>query len=262
MSNNHTETPLLIASKGRVGIITLNRPRVMNALSEELMAELFYAIERMEDDPGISVIIIRGSESFFAAGADIRNLQQQTYLGAYVSDFITKTWEKMANCRIPTIAGVAGIAMGAGSELAMMCDMIVAADNARFSQPEVTLGLIPGAGATQRLPRFIGKAKAMDMCLTGRSIDAAEADRLGLVSRVVPLHQWEHELMLTAERVATMSRPTLMMIKESINRAFETTLNEGIRVERRLFHSIFALEDPHEGMSAFLEKRPPKFKQA
>jgi enoyl-CoA hydratase len=251
---------ILVETKGAVGIVTLNRPKALNALCAALVAELGQALDAFEADDAIGCIVVTGSEKAFAAGADIKEMAGQTYMSVYLADFITKGWERITTCRKPVVAAVAGFALGGGCEVAMMCDTIVAADTAKFGQPEITLGIIPGAGGTQRLTRFVGKAKAMDMILTGRMMDAAEAERCGLVSRVVAADKLMSEAMSIAERVASLSRPSVMMAKESVNRAYETTLNEGVRFERRLFHSLFATEDQKEGMAAFIEKRKPAFK--
>lgn len=244
----------------RVGIITLNRPKQLNALNAELMQELAKALYGYDADEGIGAIVITGSEKAFAAGADIGAMKDFGYMDAFKSDYITRDWEHILRIRKPVIAAVAGYALGGGNELAMMCDIVIAADNAKFGQPEVNLGVMPGAGGTQRLPRFAGKAKAMDLCLTARMMDAAEAERAGLVSRVVPLDKLMAEALAVAQKIAACSLPVVMMIKESINRAYETSLSEGVRFERRLFHSQFALDDQKEGMAAFLEKRKPAFK--
>ncbi len=251
---------ILVETRDAVALITLNRPEVLNALSTPLTRELGQALDALEADAGIGCIVITGSEKAFAAGADIKEMQSLSYVDAYLGDYITATWERVASCRKPVIAAVAGYALGGGAELAMMCDFIIAADTARFGQPEINLGLIPGAGATQRLARFIGKSKAMELCLTGRMMDAAEAERAGLVSRVVPAAELVSEALETAAAIAAKSRPAVMMAKESINRAFETSLSEGVRVERRLFHSLFATEDQKEGMAAFVAKRKPVWK--
>jgi enoyl-CoA hydratase len=251
---------ILVEKKGRVGIITLNRPKALNALSGALIAELGQALEDMEADDNIGAIVLTGSEKAFAAGADVKEMAEKTYMEAYLQDFITSGWERVAQCRKPILAAVAGYALGGGCEIAMMCDFILAADTAKFGQPEITLGTMPGAGGTQRLPRFVGKAKAMEMCLTGRMMDAEEAERAGLVSRLVPAADLMDEAVKVADRIANMSRPVTMMVKEAVNRGFETTLAEGVRFERRLFHSIFATEDQKEGMAAFIEKRHPEFK--
>jgi enoyl-CoA hydratase len=253
---------ILSETRGKVGLITLNRPKALNALSPALMRELAAAIDGFESDDGIGAIVITGSEKAFAAGADIKEMQTKTYMDVFKADFITAEWERVSRCRKPVIAAVAGFALGGGCELAMMCDFIIAADNARFGQPEINLGIIPGAGGTQRLPRFVGKSKAMEMVLLGqaRMMDAAEADRVGLVSRVVPLANLLEDALATAAKIAELSMPVVMMAKESVNRAFESTLSEGVRFERRLFHSGFAVEDQKEGMAAFVEKRKPVFK--
>jgi enoyl-CoA hydratase len=246
--------------RGRVGLVTLNRPQALNALCDALIAELGHALDELEGDAAVGAIVITGSEKAFAAGADIKEMKDRDFIDVYRSDFITRGWERVAQCRKPVIAAVAGFALGGGCELAMMCDFVIAADTARFGQPEIKLGVMPGAGGTQRLARFVGKAKAMEMCLTGRMMDAAEAERSGLVSRVVPADKLMEDAMKTAETIAGMSLPVVMMAKESLNRAFETTLAEGVRFERRVFHAMFALEDQKEGMAAFAEKRPPQFK--
>jgi enoyl-CoA hydratase len=232
----------------------------MNALNAQLMQELAQALYDLDGDAGIGAIVLTGSEKAFAAGADIAVMKGFSYMDAYMSDYITRDWEHIRRIRKPVIAAVAGYALGGGNELALMCDIVIAADNAKFGQPEINLGIMPGAGGTQRLPRVAGKAKAMDMCLTGRTLDAHEAERAGLVSRVVPLERLMGEAMAVAEKIAASSAPVVMMIKESVNRAFESTLAEGVLFERRLFHSQFALEDQKEGMAAFLEKRKPTFK--
>jgi enoyl-CoA hydratase len=251
---------LLVERRGAVGIVTLNRPQALNALNADLISELASALDDLETDAGIGAIVLTGSEKAFAAGADVKEMVTKSYPEIYVEDFITSGWERVGQCRKPVVAAVAGFALGGGCEIAMMCDIIIAADNARFGQPEITLGTIPGAGGTQRLARFVGKAKAMDLCLTGRMMDATEAERAGLVSRVVPAKELLAEAVKVAERVASMSRPIAMMVKESINRAWETTLTEGVRFERRLFHATFATEDRKEGMTAFIEKRKPTFR--
>jgi enoyl-CoA hydratase len=248
-----------VETHDKVGLIRLNRPQALNALNAALIDELGAALDGFERDNNIGCIIITGSRKAFAAGADIKEMQAKTYADAYIGDFIA-SWERVSRTRKPIIAAVAGFALGGGCELAMMCDIVIAADNAKFGQPEIKLGVMPGVGGTQRLTRFVGKAKAMDMCLTGRMMDAAEAERSGLVTRVVPADQLIDEALKTAQTIASMSRPAVMMTKETINRAYETTLAEGIRFERRVFHSMFALEDQKEGMTAFVEKRPPNFK--
>jgi len=258
---NSTEfANILLERQGAVGIVTLNRPQALNALNAALIAELGSAFDELEGDPGIAAIILTGSEKAFAAGADIKEMAEKTYMEAYREDFITSGWERVAQCRKPVIAAVAGFALGGGCEIAMMCDIVIAADNARFGQPEINLGTMPGAGGTQRLPRSIGKAKAMDLCLTGRMMDAAEAERAGLVSRIVPPDKLLAEALAVATRISELSQPIAMMVKESVNRAFETTLAEGVRFERRLFQSTFATEDQKAGMSAFIAKKKPAFR--
>ena len=248
---------ILVETRGAVGLVTLNRPKALNALNSELMRELGQALDDYEADAAIGAILLTGSEKAFAAGADIKEMKDRGFVDVYLSDFITKDWERLARCRKPTIAAVAGYALGGGCEVAMMCDIIIAADTARFGQPEIQLGTLPGAGGTQRLTRALGKAKAMEMVLTGRMMDAAEAERAGLVARVVPAGELMAEAMKTAEKIAGMSRPAVLMAKEAVNRAFETSLAEGLRFERRLFHATFATADQKEGMAAFAEKRPP-----
>jgi enoyl-CoA hydratase len=250
---------VLADTKGRVGILTLNRPEALNALNGELMDELATALDAFEADDRIGCIVITGSEKAFAAGADIKEMQDLTYMDVYKSDFIG-SWERLGRARKPVIAAVSGYALGGGCELAMMCDFVIAAENAKFGQPEITLGVIPGSGGTQRLTRLVGKAKAMDLCLTGRMMDAAEAQSSGLVSRVVPVGELMNEALKAAEKIAGFSLPAVMMAKEAVNRALETTLAEGIRFERRVFHSLFATEDQKEGMAAFVEKRSPSFR--
>ncbi len=251
---------ILLERRGPVGIVTLNRPQALNALNAALIADLGAALDELEDDPGIAAIILTGSEKAFAAGADIKEMADKSYIEAYREDFITRGWERVAQCRKPVIAAVAGFALGGGCEVAMMCDIVIAAENARFGQPEINLGTMPGAGGTQRLPRSVGKAKAMDLCLTGRMMDAAEAERAGLVSRIVPADKLLAEAVAVATRISELSTPIAMMVKESVNRAFETTLAEGVRFERRLFHSTFATEDQKEGMAAFIAKKKPTFR--
>jgi enoyl-CoA hydratase len=246
-------------TRGAVRLITLNRPQALNALNNQLMDELSSALDEAEGDVGIRCIVITGSEKAFAAGADIKEMQPKSYMDAFGEDFITRNYERVTRCRKPVIAAVAGFALGGGCELAMMCDFIIAGDNAKFGQPEIKLAVMPGIGGTQRLTRFVGKSKAMEMCLTGRMMDAAEAERSGLVSRVVPVSELVNEAMKAAETIGEMSLPIVMMTKETINRSYETTLAEGIRFERRLFHSMFATADQKEGMAAFVEKRKPKF---
>ncbi|MCW2245664.1 enoyl-CoA hydratase [Azospirillum fermentarium] len=251
---------IIAETRGPVGLITLNRPKALNALSDQLVTELAQALDAFEADDSIGAIVLTGSEKAFAAGADIKEMSGFTYMDVYRQNFITAKWERVAHARKPVIAAVAGYALGGGCELAMMCDFIIAADNAKFGQPEITIGTIPGAGGTQRLTRFVGKSKAMDMVLTGRQMDAAEAERSGLVSRVVPVADLVDEALKVAERIAKLSLPIVMMAKESVNAAYETTLAEGIRLERRIFHSTFATEDQKEGMAAFAEKRQPDWK--
>jgi enoyl-CoA hydratase len=260
MSEEQSYETVVLERRGTVGIIRLNRPSALNALNAALIDDLGRAFDALEFDPLIGAIVLTGSERAFAAGADIKEMQAKTYIEAYTQDFITRGWERVGQCRKPVVAAVAGFALGGGCEVAMMCDIVIAADNARFGQPEIQLGTMPGAGGTQRLPRFIGKAKAMDLCLTGRLMDAVEAERAGLVSRIVPAEKLIEEAVAVAERIASMSQPVAMMVKESINRAFETTLAEGVRFERRLFHATFATEDQKEGMAAFVEKRKPDFR--
>jgi len=249
-----------VEKNGRVGLVTLNRPKQLNALNAKLMQELGQALQAFDADQGIGAILVAGSEKAFAAGADIDAMKNFAFMDAYQQDYITRDWEHILRVRKPVIAAVAGYALGGGNELALMCDIVIAADNARFGQPEINLGIMPGAGGTQRLPRAVGKAKAMDLCLTARNMDAQEAERAGLVSRVVPLERLMEEAMAMAQKIAGYSLPVAMMIKESINRAYETPLTEGVRTERRIFHSQFALEDQKEGMAAFVEKRKPAFK--
>src|SRR5436190_18895161 len=251
---------ITVEQKGRVGLITLNRPKQLNALNAQLMQELAKALYAFDADEGVGAIVLTGSEKAFAAGADIAAMKDFSYMDAFLSNYITRDWEHIRGVRKPVIAAVAGYALGGGNELAMMCDIVIAADNAKFGQPEINLGVMPGAGGTQRLPRAVGKAKAMDMCLTARTMDAQEAERAGLVSRVVPADKLQEEALAVAQKIASYSLPVAMMIKESINRAYETALSEGVLFERRIFHSQFALEDQKEGMAAFVEKRKPTFK--
>ncbi|MCK2126292.1 enoyl-CoA hydratase [Thauera aromatica] len=252
---------LIIAEqRGRVGLITLNRPQAMNALNDQVVNEITAALDDFEADDNIGAIVITGSDKAFAAGADIGAMAQFSYMDAYKSEYITRNWERVKTCRKPVIAAVAGFALGGGCELAMMCDIIIAADSAKFGQPEVKLGILPGAGGTQRLPRAVGKAKAMDLCLSARLMDATEAERAGLVSRVVPADKLLDEALAAAATIAGFSLPVVMMIKESIGRAFESGLNEGLLFERRVFHAAFALNDQKEGMAAFVEKRKPNFR--
>lgn len=250
---------LLLEVQGRVGLITLNRPTALNALNAQLIAELNLALDQFEKDPQIGCMVITGSAKAFAAGADIKEMADLTFPQIYLDDFFAPA-DRIASRRKPLIAAVAGYALGGGCELALMCDFIYAADNARFGQPEINLGVLPGIGGTQRLTRALGKAKAMEMCLTGRQMDAQEAERAGLVARVVPADSLLEEALKAARAIAEKSLPSSMMIKESINRVFETSLSEGVRFERRVFHSIFATADQKEGMSAFVEKRAAQFK--
>ena len=251
---------ILVETRGRVGLVTLNRPKALNALNDALMDELGAALTAFDADDAIGCIVITGSERAFAAGADIGMMAKYSFIDVYKGDYITRNWETIRRIRKPVIAAVAGYALGGGNELAMMCDIIIAADNAKFGQPEVKLGTMPGAGGTQRLPRAVSKAKAMDLCLSARMMDAAEAERAGLVSRVVAADKLLDEAFATADTLAGYSLPVVMMIKESVNAAYETTLNEGVHFERRLFHATFATEDQKEGMAAFVEKRAPNFR--
>ncbi|MGH6973630.1 MAG: enoyl-CoA hydratase [Stellaceae bacterium] len=250
---------ILVETRGAVGLITLNRPQALNALCDALIRELGQALDAFEADDAVGAVVLTGSDKAFAAGADIKEMQSRSFVDVYLGDFV-KSWERVTLCRKPVIAAVAGYALGGGCELAMMCDTIVCADSAKFGQPEITLGITPGVGGTQRLTRFIGKAKAMDMILTGRMMDAAEAERSGLVSRVVPAAKLVDEAVKMAAQIAALSRPAVLMAKEMINRAYETTLAEGVRFERRLFHALFATADQKEGMLAFMEKRKPNFR--
>jgi len=251
---------ILVETRGRVGLITLNRPKALNALNDVLVDEVGAALDAFESNDNIGAIVITGSEKAFAAGADIGAMATFSYMDAYLSDYITRNWERVKTCRKPIIAAVAGYALGGGCEMAMACDIIIAADTAKFGQPEVKLGVLPGAGGTQRLPRAVSKAKAMDMCLTARMMNAEEAERAGLVSRIVPADKLLDEALAAAQTIANFSLPVVMMIKESVNRAYESGLSEGLLFERRVFHSAFALEDQKEGMAAFAEKRKPDFK--
>ena len=244
----------------RVALITLNRPKALNALNDQLMDELGHALQSFDADDEIACIVITGSEKAFAAGADITMMAKYDFMDVYKGDYITKNWETIRKVRKPVIAAVAGFALGGGCELAMMCDFIIAADTAKFGQPAIKLGIIPGAGGTQRLHRAVSKAKAMDMCLTSRMMDSQEAERAGLVSRIVPADQLLTEALSAAKTIASMSLPIVMMVKESINTAYETSLSEGVHFERRLFHATFATDDQKEGMAAFVEKRPAQFK--
>ena len=255
-----TYETILVETIGKVGLIRLNRPQVLNALNDQLMTELGQALVAFDSDENIGAMVVTGNDKAFAAGADIGAMASFTYMDVYKSEYITRNWETIRNIRKPVIAAVRGFALGGGCELAMMTDFIICADNAKFGQPEIKLGIIPGAGGTQRLPRAISKAKAMDLCLTGRLMDAAEAERAGLVSRVVPADRCLDEAIEAATVIAAYSNPSVMMAKESINRAFEASLSEGVLFERRLFHSLFATDDQKEGMTAFVEKRKPNFK--
>jgi cyclohex-1-ene-1-carboxyl-CoA hydratase len=254
-----TEAPLLTQTAGRVGVITLNRPKQLNALNDALMDALGQALLAFDADEGIGTIVVTGSAKAFAAGADIAAMADWSYMDVYRADFITRNWETIRRVRKPVLAAVAGFAMGGGCELALACDIVIAAECAKFALPEIRLAMLPGAGGTQRLPRAIGKAKAMDMCLSARILDAAEADRYGLVSRVVPDEQLLPATLALAAQIAGYSLPALMAIKESVNRAYESPLGEGICFERRQLHARFASEDAHEGMKAFLAKRPAVF---
>lgn len=252
---------ILVETRGRVGLVTLNRPTQLNALNDQLIAELNQALDGFEADESIGAIVVTGSDKAFAAGADIKEMQAKSYMDAYKSDFIA-SWERIARCRKPVIAAVAGFALGGGCELAMSCDLILAADTAKFGQPEIKLGIMPGAGGTQRLIRAVGKSKAMELCLTGRMMDAAEAERSGLVARIVPAADLLSDALKTAETIAAQSLTAAMLTKDCVNRAYETTLAEGIRYERRTFHAMFATEDQKEGMAAFIEKRKPQFRNS
>jgi enoyl-CoA hydratase len=249
---------IIVDTRGKVGLITLNRPKALNALNKQVLDELLVALNAFEANAGIGAIVLTGSEKAFAAGADIKEMQTKSYVDVYLEDMFAG-WEGFTRIRKPIIAAVAGYALGGGCEVAMMCDFIIAADNAKFGQPEITLGVMPGMGGSQRLTRFVGKSKAMDMCLTGRMMDAAEAERSGLVSRVVPASDLIEETLKIAGKIADQSGLAVMMNKEAVNRAYETTLAEGLRFERRLFHAMFALEDQKEGMAAFAEKRQANF---
>lgn len=251
---------ILVEINDKVGVISLNRPKALNALNDQLMDELGHALNAFDQNDQIGCVVLTGSEKAFAAGADISSMANYTFMDAFNGNFVTRNWEYIRQIRKPVIAAVAGYALGGGCELAMMCDFIIAADNAKFGQPEIKLATIPGCGGTQRLPRAISKSKAMDLCLTARMMDAAEAERAGLVSRVVAPEKLMEEAMAAAATIASMSLPMVMMIKDCVNRAFETTLSEGVQYERRMFYSSFASEDQKEGMKAFLEKRLPKFK--
>jgi enoyl-CoA hydratase/carnithine racemase len=255
-----TYETLIVETNEGVTLIRLNRPQALNALNGQLMDEMTAALAAAETDEAVRCIVITGSDRAFAAGADIKEMASKSYADVYKEDFITRNWEAVARCRKPVIAAVAGFALGGGCELAMMCDFIIAADTAKFGQPEINLGVVPGAGGTQRLPRYVGKAKAMDMVLTARRMDAAEAERAGLVSRVVPAADLIPTALEAAKAIAALSPLSVMMAKELVNAAYETPLNQGVKIERRLFHSLFAFEDQTEGMAAFVEKRKPDFK--
>jgi enoyl-CoA hydratase len=255
---SHTHQNIIVETKGRVGLIRLNRPNALNALNSAMMEEIAIAVDAFEADPGIGCLVVTGSEKAFAAGADIKEMASKSYMDAFMGNFAA-TWDRLAHARKPVIAAVAGFALGGGCELAMQCDIIIAADTAKFGQPEIKLGIIPGIGGTQRLTRAVGKAKAMDLILTGRMMDAAEAERSGLVARIVPAEDLLAAAMKTAETIAAMSLPAVMAAKEAVNRAFEISLAEGVAFERRVFHALFATEDQKEGMAAFVEKRPAKF---
>ncbi|MGI6854087.1 enoyl-CoA hydratase [Mesorhizobium sp. 1B3] len=250
---------ILVETRGKVGLVTLNRPKALNALNSQVLQDVIAALQAFEADPEVGAIVLTGSEKAFAAGADIKEMQAKSYIDVYMEDFFAG-WEGLTRIRKPIIAAVSGYALGGGCELAMMCDFIIAGDNAKFGQPEITLGVMPGMGGSQRLTRFVGKSKAMDMCLTGRMMDAAEAERCGLVSRVVPASEVVEEALKAAVKIADLSQPAVMMTKEAVNRAYETTLAEGLRFERRVFHSMFALDDQKEGMAAFSEKRTANFR--
>jgi enoyl-CoA hydratase len=252
-----TET-IIVETRGKVGLIRLNRPQALNALNRELLRELGEAVDAFDADDKIGCMVITGSDKAFAAGADIKEMADKTFIEAFLGNFAA-TWDRVAHVRKPVIAAVAGFALGGGCELAMECDLIIAADNAKFGQPEIKLGIIPGIGGTQRLTHAVGKAKAMDLILTGRMMDAQEAERSGLVARIVPFASLVEEALKVAETIASMSLPSVLAAKEAVNVAFETSLAEGVRFERRIFHSLFATGDQKEGMTAFIEKRPPKF---
>jgi enoyl-CoA hydratase len=254
-----TYETILTETHGRVGLVTLNRPKALNALNDQLMDELGAALLAFDGDEGIGAIVVTGNEKAFAAGADIGAMASWSYMDVFKSDYITRNWESIRRVRKPVIAAVSGYALGGGCELVMMCDIVIAADTARFGQPEIKLGIMPGAGGSQRLPRAVGKAKAMDLVLTARMMDAAEAERAGLVSRVVPADKLLDEALAAATVIAGFSAPSVMMAKEAVNRAYEMPLAEGLLFERRLFHSLFATADQKEGMAAFVEKRPPDF---
>jgi enoyl-CoA hydratase/carnithine racemase len=250
---------IIVETRDQVGLITLNRPKALNALNSELMRELGEALKKFDADPDVGAIVVTGSEKAFAAGADIKEMQPKSFVDVYKEDFITAEWETVTRIRKPVIAAVAGYALGGGCELAMMCDFILAADTAKFGQPEINLGVMPGAGGTQRLARFVGKSKAMEMNLTGRFMDAAEAERAGLVSRIIPADKLIDEAVATGQKIAEKGAIAVMATKEAVNRAYETTLSEGVRFERRIFHALFATADQAEGMEAFIDKRSPEF---
>lgn len=250
---------IIVSTNGNVGVITINRPKVLNALSSAVMDEMGKALDNFEADDEIGAIVITGNEKSFAAGADISQMKDNTFADAYLQNFITRNWERVTTCRKPTIAAVAGYALGGGCELAMMCDMIIAADNAQFGQPEINLGIIPGAGGTQRLTHAIGKSKSMDMCLTGRRMGAEEAERSGLASRVVPVDEMLDTAISIGQSIASQSRLAVVATKEAVNKSFETTLREGVLFERRMFHALFGTNDQKEGMTAFVEKRKPNW---
>ncbi|WP_328296859.1 enoyl-CoA hydratase [Streptomyces sp. NBC_00435] len=258
MTDGTSYETVLLERKGRVAVLTLNRPEALNALNLRVMREVVAAAEELDRDPGTGCILITGSAKAFAAGADIKEMRPRGYMDMYLSDWFT-AWDRLGQVRTPTVAAVSGYALGGGCELAMLCDILLAADTAKFGQPEIKLGVIPGIGGSQRLTRAVGKAKAMELCLTGRTMGAEEAERAGLVSRIVPADDLFAQALSVAETVAGMSKPVAMMAKEAVNRAFETTLTEGVRFERRLFHAVFATADQKEGMSAFVDKRPPHF---
>ena len=250
---------ILVETRENVGLITLNRPDALNALSQELVGELGQALDIFEADDEVGAIVLTGSEKAFAAGADIKEMQAKKWPDTFVDDFITDGWERIAQCRKPIIAAVAGFALGGGCEIALMCDFILAAETAQFGQPEIKIGVWPGAGGSQRLTRIVGKSKSMDMCLTGRMMGADEAERAGLISRIVPAADLVDDAVKTAQQIANMSRPAAMMVKDVVNRAYETTLTEGVRYERRMFQACFGMPDQREGMAAFVEKRKPNF---
>ena len=250
---------IIVETRENVGLITLNRPDALNAISQELVKEVGQALDIFEADDEVGALVLTGSQKAFAAGADIKEMQSMNWPDTFVDDFITDGWERIAQCRKPIVAAVAGFALGGGCEFALMCDFILAAETAQFGQPEIKIGVWPGAGGSQRLTRIVGKSKSMEMCLTGRMMGAEEAERAGLVSRIVPAEDLVDEAVKTAQLIASMSRPAAMMVKDVVNRAYETTLSEGVRYERRMFQASFAMPDQREGMAAFVEKRKPKF---